>query len=164
MRQWIWRRVMAMAAGVLVVAGAASAQQPGALPAIPQAPAIVYVPVAQAPAAAAGAPVAPAPGTVVVQGNGGCSNCGPANGTAQRGFVMSGGGGYYTNKCQFGQTCNNGCGSIHSNLKFTFGPCSSFFAPCGPGFYDKKCGGTPVYGHGPRVGYNPCVYDSYLNH
>lgn len=159
MRQWMWRRVMAAAAGVLAVAGSASAQQPAALPAIPQAPAVIVYQPAQ-PAATA-APTGP----VVVQGNGGCSNCGSANSTASRGFVMSGGGGYYTNKCQFGQTCNNGCGSIHSNLKFTFGPCSSFFAPCGPGFYgSKKCNGTPVYGHGPRVGHNLCNYDSYLNH
>lgn len=163
MRQWMWRRIMSATAGLLVLAGTASAQAPATLPTIPQAPAVIYVPVAPQ-AAAANAPMTPQPGTVIVQGNGGCSNCGTANGTAQRGFVMAGGGGYFTNKCQFGQTCNNGCGSIHSTLKFTFGPCSSFFAPCGPGFYDNKCKGTPVYGHGPRTGHNPCVYDSNLNH
>jgi hypothetical protein len=162
MRQWIWRRVVAAAAGVLVAAGAASAQPPGAT--IPIAPPVEQAPVVAAQPPAVAVPGVPAAGPVVVQGSGGCSNCG-SGGTAHRGFVMSGGGGYFTKSCQFGQTCNNGCGSMHSTGKFILGPCSSYFAPCGPGFYGHHhCPGTPVYGVGPRVGFNPCIYDSYLNH
>lgn len=148
MRQRMWRRVVAAVAGALVLAGSAAAQQPAAA-----GPGGLFIPQA--------APAAP----VVVPGSGGCTNCGSGGGTAHRGFVMSGGGGYLTSNCPLGATCNNGCGSAASTAKFVLGPCSSFFAPCGPGYYGRgKCPGTPVYGVGPRVGMNPCVYDSYLNH
>ncbi len=135
------RKFLIAALGVLAVAGFASAQQP------------TYAP----------APVQPASGATVIRGTAGCSNCGPTT-TASRGFTMSLGkvtGG----NCQLGAPCQNGCGSVKSDLAFHFGSCKSFFAPCGP-----------TIGHGPRCGTLPFAapfgqgfpcprpYDSYANH
>ncbi|MBX9624818.1 MAG: hypothetical protein K2X82_13515, partial [Gemmataceae bacterium] len=128
----------------------------------------------------------------VVAGSGGCAtgNCGGGfagpgaagghHGTAGRGFVMSHGngnayGGYFTDSCPYGRRCNNGCGSLRSDAGFVLGSCRSFFAPCGPGLLDcghgRGCGGglfgkCPKGGCGvPRSGpFDPCHYDSYLNH
>ncbi|HJZ55094.1 MAG TPA: hypothetical protein VKE74_09060 [Gemmataceae bacterium] len=173
MRQWIWRRVIAAAAGVFVLVGSAAAQQPAPypLPAIPVAPAgAISLPDVPPPAASAATPTPPGNG-VVVTGNGGCGGCG-------KGYVMAGGG-YLTSNCPLGSGCNNGCGSLRSTAGFVLGPCSSFFDPCGPrtaghghgghggcggGLFGGHCPGAPIYGHGPTTGFNPCIYDSYLNH
>ncbi|MDB5313249.1 MAG: hypothetical protein JWO38_7451 [Gemmataceae bacterium] len=191
MRQRMWRSLFAAAVSVLALAGSASAQnQPPTLPVGPGPVRSTAVPIPQVragnsavtaqpatgptaltvpsvPAAAAGTPIAPTPGTVVVPGDGGCASCGTARpgATATRGFVMNTTGGYVGTDCQFGRRCNNGCGSLKSDLGFFFGPCRSFFDPCGPrGLECGRCH-TPVYGHGAMNGpFNPCVYDSYLNH
>jgi hypothetical protein len=107
----------------------------------------------------------------VVPGTGGCTNCGPAaGGTAHRGFLMTASGGYFGTSCQFGQPCNNGCGSLRSDAGFVLGSCRQFFAPCGPtpcagGLWGKhgSCN-NPVLGRGACGPFNPCVYDSYANH
>jgi hypothetical protein len=133
-------------------------------------------------------PAAPAPAApVAVRGSGGCPNgdCGGFAGpgavagghrTAHRGFVMgNAAGGYFTDACQFGRRCNNGCGSLRSDAGFVLGSCRSFFAPCGPGLLDcghgRGCGGG-LFGKCPKGGpgvppagpFDPCLYDSYLNH
>jgi hypothetical protein len=182
MRQRIWRHLIA-AAGVFVLAGAAAAQQPGGaapitLPQVPVPTQPGAVVPQEVPPGSAGVPAAPGVGGVAVPGNGG---------TASRGFVMSGNGGYFCTSCPSAQPCNNGCGSLRSDAGFVFGSCRSYFNPCGPGlagcgghghghghgggsgcgsglFGHDRCPGTPVYGTGPRVGFNPCIYDSYLNH
>ena len=169
MRQ-MWRRLFAAAVGAFALAGSAAAQNPVT---IPQASTVTAQPamsptVPSVPAAAAGAPVAPSKGAVVIQGDGGCAGggCGSAHpvATAARGFVMNSTGGYVGTDCQFGRGCNNGCGSLKSDLGFFFGSCNSFFAPCGPGTLGcHKCL-TPVYGRGSCGPYNPCVYDSFMNH
>lgn len=140
MRQRMWRQLFAAAAGVFVLAGAASAQYqppplgPGASPVFAQpapGPTIPSVPAAAAPTL---------PG---------------------KSFYMAGG--YYGTNCQYGSRCNNGCGSLSSDLGFMFGPCKSFMAPCGPG--PANCGRclSPL-GRGPCGPFNPCFYDSYGNH
>ena len=180
MRQRIWRRLCAAAVGLAVVAGPAAAQnstppapvviQPASpvTPALPSAPS---TPRAQ-PAPGPTAPSVPAAAPVVVTGNGGCTNCtapgGVASvggGTGGRGFVMSGGGGYFGTNCQSGHNCNSGCGSLRSDAGFVLGSCRSFFAPCGPGLLggSGRCH-HPVGGTGPAGPFNPCVYDSYNNH
>lgn len=177
MRLRIWGRLAAAVLGAAALAGPASAQAPApvvvpqqvvAQPAPgPTAPTVAVpgVPAALPPAAAAGVPVAPAPGTTVVAGNGGCTNCGPAaGGTAHRGFLMNASGGYYGSSCRYGQSCNNGCGSFRSDLGVVFGSCKSFFAPCGPGAFGRGTCNHPVLGSGPCGPFNPCHYDSYLNH
>ena len=196
MRLRIWGRLAAAAVGAAALAGSVSAQTPapvvvphqvvaqpapgptsptvaapGALPSIPVAAQPAPVVVQPAPAAvppAAVAPVAPAPGPAVVAGNGGCSNCGPG-GTAHRGFVMNATGGYVGTACGYGHPCNNGCGSLRSDLGVVFGSCRSFFSPCGPGLHGVGKHGRgdcniPVFGSGPCGPFNPCIYDSYLNH
>lgn len=173
MRLRIWGRLTAAAVAATALVGSASAQTPARGPVVftpqqvvaqpapgPTAPTVPAVPSAP-PAAAAGTPVAPAPGATVVTGNGGCTNCG--NGTANRGFVMSATGGYVGTACRFGMPCNNGCGSLRSDLGVVFGSCKSFFSPCGPGLHGRGCN-HPVGGTGPCGPFNPCVYDSYLNH
>jgi hypothetical protein len=117
----------------------------------------------------------------------------PVNGapgvTGGRGYYMSG----PVTETRLGSGIN-GCGSCKQDLAFVFGPCKTFFAPCG-GLYGGHgglghgglgggcgrggCGGwgggggggcgaggciTPVYGTGRSRGFNPCIYDSYLNH
>ena len=174
MRRQFCRRLFAAAVGVLALAGSVSAQNQTAAP--PLAPGVVVtVPpvetaaqpapgptVPSVPATVAAAPVeaVPAAGPAVVHGSGGCTNCG----TGRHGFVMSGGGGYFGSDCPTGHRCNNGCGSLRSDCGFIFGSCRSFFAPCGPrglgGHFQK----TPVYGTGASGPFNPCIYDSYLNH
>jgi len=174
MRQRMWRRLCAAAFAAVVLAGSAAAQNPTPAIAIPQAngaalaqPAPTLPSVAGSPAASAGTVVPPTPGAVIVKGSGGCTNCTtPGVGTAARGFVMGASGGYFGTNCQTGQACNSGCGSLRSDAGFAFGSCKQFFAPCGP----TPCGGhfgkcrTPVGGTGPCGPFNPCVYDSYLNH
>jgi len=156
--------MFAALASVLAVAGLASAQSPSPNP----------LPLPPSPAQIAGTPVIGAPviltGATHVKGSGGCSSCGSAATAAPLG-------------CYGTPACNNGCGSVKSDCGFIFGSCKSFFSPCGPstsghghgngvgggcgglggGGHHGRCAllplGTP-YGHG----YNPCVYDSVLNH
>lgn len=141
--------------GVLAASGAVSAQQPQQPVRYPALP----------PAAAAAIPVQPASGATVISGGAGCTNCGTAAGPVTRGFSMSGFGG---GNCAFGSTCNNGCGSVKSNLAFQFGSCKNFFSPCGPtwgGFGHKdRCPTGPMnqpWGTGFGC---PRAYDSYANH
>jgi hypothetical protein len=183
MRQWkMWRRLFAVAAGVFALAGTASAQyQP--VPPVPPGPVTpVYLPIPQAPVAgptagptvpsvpalAAGSPIPGTPGSVAVVGTNGCNNCGSG-----RGFTMSGG--YVGSNCQYGNPCNSGCGSCKADTGFIFGPCKSFFSPCGPGLHGhgngnglfgggRCCPPAAIHGRGPCGPFNPCVYDSYLNH
>lgn len=157
--QRMWRQMFAALAGVLVVAGLASAQAP--IPQqLPQSPIRgQYVAIPGAPVAAPVAPtVAPAGGQVFVRGSGGCNSCGSASTAVP---------------CKTGNTCNNGCGSFKSDCAFMFGSCKKFFDPCGP--VGNGCGNGHGRGHGPRCGvhpfgkpysngYNGCNYDSYLNH
>ena len=65
--------------------------------------------------------------------------------------------------CPTGQGCNNGAGSFRSDVGFILGTSKSFFGPCGPGVWGPRCN-TPVLGRGACAPFNPCVYDSYLNH
>lgn len=168
MRQWIWRRLFAAATVAIVMSGTASAQDrtpppPLAIPvASVSAEAATGPTVPTVPAASAAAPIAPPADAVVVPPSAGHHPIG----TAARGFVMEAGGGYYGSNCLTGQTCNNGCGSLKSDCKFLFGSCRSFFSPCGPrlggGAWLDNCR-TPVYGTGWGP-FNPCCYDTYLNH
>ena len=150
------RRLLLAVFGVLAVSGVASAQQPRYAPPIP-------VPTI-APGAVAATPVVPASGATVIKGDG-CTNCGP---TAKHGFKMSGGHG---GGCQLGNSCQNGCGSVKSDLAFHFGSCKNFFSPCGPAYghgglfgHGNKCPALPFaepWGQGWTC---PRAYDSYHNH
>jgi hypothetical protein len=176
MRQRIWRRLFAAAAGVVVLVGTAAAQTP--------APSVAPPPVAAQPAPGpvapsvpsviAGAPVAPAPGTVVVPGNGSVYvPNGSHAGTYHSGYFMSG----PATPTRLGSG-PNGCGSCAQDAAFVFGSCRSFFAPCGgvSNGHGNGCGHglfgrghfgkciNPVGGTGATQGLNPCCYDSYLNH
>lgn len=201
MRLQNWRLLVAVAAGVVSLSGPVSAQNSnptGGLgstfpvaPPVPQsmgaatvnaqpAPGPTAPTVPSLPAAAAGTPVPPSKGAVVVQGNGGCTNGGSttSTGTGVRGFVMSASGGYYGTNCQTGLNCNNGCGSVRSDCAFMFGSCKTYFSPCGPlqgasggscGLFGGcglfgKCFGNPVGGRSPCNPFNPCHYDSYASH
>ncbi len=99
------RKMFFAAIGALLVAGFASAQQP--------------VPVAQPAAPTAAAPT-------VIRSNAGCTNCGSSSSFKHKFFMATGG------NCKYGSGCQNGCGSLKSNLAFTFGSCKNFFDPCGP--------------------------------
>ena len=153
--QRMCRRFFAAVVGLVAVAGAASAQSPP-----PN-----YFPPVQA------APVTPASGTAVVQGQGGCSNCG----SAANGYAVPYG--------SYGPRDRNGCGSLKADCGFIFGSCKSFFDPCGPvpcdggggkhagkhgGLFGGRLGGCcgiqpfgSPYNNG---GWNHCTYDSFLNH
>lgn len=123
--------------GVFAVSCAASAQQPQ------------YRPAPQYPAAAAATPVQPASGATIIPAGAGCAKCGPV---LRGGFTMSSVTG---GNCALGAPCQNGCGSVRSDLGFHFGSCKQFFAPCGP---------TPFaapWGQGFGC---PRTYDSYANH
>jgi hypothetical protein len=150
------RRLILAALGVLAIASAASAQQP--LPPAPQPqPAQPAVP---SPAAVAAPPAQPAPATTVIRGNSGCSSCGSK--------IQSVTGG----NCLYAYGCQNGCGSLKSDLAFTFGSCKDFFSPCGPtcgsmfgnGLFGSKCPKLQFaqpYGTGWQC---PRQYDTYTNH
>jgi hypothetical protein len=156
------RRLFLAVLGVVAVTGVASAQQP-----IYQQPPIA--PPAYSPGAVAAAPVQPASGATVIKGNG-CSNCGPTVASSSRGFTMSkltGG------NCLTGDPCQNGCGSVKSDLAFHFGSCKSFFSPCGPSLGGHGKGGLFGGGRCPTVPFAepwgqgwgcPRAYDSYANH
>jgi hypothetical protein len=140
---------------LLSLMNAATAQQPVSA----QPPLATSVP---APAAVAGTPVQPTAGATVVQGSGGCSNCGTGSGL--KGAVQSVTGG----NCLYGNyACQNGCGSVKSDLAFQFGSCKTFFSPCGPmcnGALGGKCGYLQFakpYGTGWTC---PRQFDTYLNH
>jgi hypothetical protein len=146
------RRFLFAALGVLAVAGVASAQQPR----YPAAPA-QYQPTVS--------PVITAGGTNVVRGDGGCTNCGPTT-SGHRGFTMGAVQSVTGGKCMLSYPCQNGCGSVKSDLAFHFGSCKNFFSNCGP-----TCGG--LFGHCPVQPFNapfgtgwacPRQYDSYANH
>jgi hypothetical protein len=145
------RRLLLAALGVFAVAGVASAQQPQ----VPQYP-------TSGVAAVAGSPVRPAAGATVIQGSGGCTNCGPAKSGC--GFTMSNVTG---GNCLLGYGgCQNGCGSVKSDFAFHFGTCKQFFSPCGPtcGGLWSKCDKLPLaapWGCGWGC---PRAYDSYTNH
>lgn len=137
--QRMWRRMFAAAAGVLAVAGLASAQSPAPNP-------LPRLPVAQP------APVVPASAATHVKGSGGCVGCGPA--------VQTG---------QYGPGQRNGCGSARADAGFVFGSCKSFFAPCGPapceglGRFRNPCPTHP-FAKPFGSGFNTCAYESYNNH
>ncbi|MBN9122632.1 MAG: hypothetical protein J0I06_26380 [Planctomycetes bacterium] len=157
------RKMLLAALGVLAVAGAASAQQP--VPSIPvRMPSVPVTAPTVSPAAAAATPLVPASGATVIRGDGGCANCGSSTG---RGFVMSGISNVTGGNCQLGYPCQNGCGSIKSDLAFHFGSCKNFFAPCGPtcsSLSGHKCPTLPFaapWGQGWQC---PRAYDSYTNH
>jgi len=165
------RRLFLAALGVIAVAGVASAQQPqyvqpGSYP-------------TTAPGVVASTPVVPTSGATVIQGNGGCTSCGPAT----HGYTMSklSGG-----DCMLGYGCQNGCGSVKSDAAFHFGSCKQFFSPCGPscgnggghggglfggghgsgcgGLFGGKCGAQP-FAQPWGIGWQcPRQYDSYANH
>ena len=69
--------------------------------------------------------------------------------------------------CQLGYPCQNGCGSVKSDLAFHFGSCKNFLSPCGPncgGLFGSKCPTMPFnapFGTGWAC---PRQYDSYANH
>jgi hypothetical protein len=180
MRQWIWRHLFAAAVGAFALAGTASAQAPVAPPPVVAQPAPGPV-VPSVPAAIGGLPTAP--GTVVVPNGGNGAVVGQngtyTNGTYNGGYFMSG-----PTSTRLGNG-PNGCGSCGQDAAFVLGSCRSFFSPCGG--ISNGCGGghghgggrghgrglgfllhggciTPVGGHGATQGYNPCIYDSYLNH
>ena len=148
------RRLLLAALGVFAVAGVASAQQPQY-----PAPPVPYPTVS--PAAVATTPVVPASGATVIKGDG-CTNCGPSGPTVRGTFRMVTGG-----DCMLGYPCNNGAGSIKSDLGFHFGSSRTFFAPCGPtwgGAFGYKC---PVQPFNVPWGQGWCCprpYDSYSNH
>jgi hypothetical protein len=124
-------------------------------------------------------------GTVALPGNGGVyTPNGGHSGTYHGGYFMTGG--PVSTRLGGGP---NGCGSCGQDAAFVFGSCRSFFSPCGGmaagcgghGHGGKGgCGGhgnghglgfllrggciNPVGGTGPAQGFNPCCYDSYLNH
>jgi hypothetical protein len=151
------RQLFLAALGVVAVSGVASAQYPQSSPQPPaRLPAI---------AAFSGAPVQPASGAAV----------GP---TVRGSFIMAIGHNVHAPGCPTGHACNNGCGSVKSDLAFHFGSCKNFFSPCGPhwGGHGKGCGGL----FGGRFG-GPCptlpfaapwgpgwtcppIYDSHANH
>src|SRR5262245_53536715 len=127
------RRFLFAALGVLAVAGVASAQQPHY-----PAPPVQYPPVGPRVAAPQ---IIPASGRNVIRCDGGCTNCGPT--TGHRGFTMSSVTG---GKCMVGYPCQNGCGSVKSDLAFHFGSCKNFFSNCGPtcgGLFGEKCPTQP---------------------
>jgi hypothetical protein len=152
------RQLFLAAFGVLALAGAASAQQPR-----------YAMPPTQYPVVAPGTATTPTitpTGAQVIRGDGGCTNCGPK----ASGYTMSSKGygiaGYACDKCMYGYPCQNGCGSLKSDLAFHFGTCKSFFDPCGPthcGLLGHKCFGpfAQPWGQGWTC---PRNYDTYMNH
>jgi hypothetical protein len=150
------RHLFLAALGVFVVSGVASAQQPQYQPA-PQ-----YYP-ATPTAAAAATPLQPASGATVIRGNGGCTDCGTTT-AGRSGFTMSNVTG---GSCKYGYPCQNGCGSVKSDLAFHFGTCKQFFAPCGPTCGGLWRNGCPTTGFAQPWGTGfgcPRAYDSYANH
>lgn len=149
--QRIWRQMCAAAAGVLVVAGLAAAQNPpNPFPVRPTAgPGYVIVPAS----AGYNTPVVP-PGSGVMGFASQVHNAPPVP-YAQPSVA-------------------SGCGNIKSDLGFMFGSCRSFFDPCGPVPCNGGGHGTHRFGKGGcpsapyaapyGTGYNTCCYDSYLNH
>jgi hypothetical protein len=156
------RHLLLATLGVLAISSAVSAQQPQYYyPAAPKYP-------AAAPAAAAGAQLQPVSGTTIIRGNGGCTNCGtPATQhgpTIRNSFTMAN---VHGGNCGLGAPCQNGCGSVKSDLAFHFGTCKQFFSPCGPtigGLWKGPCPSAPMaqpFGTGWGC---PRGYDSYANH
>lgn len=152
--QRAWRRLFVALAGVLAVAGMASAQNPVQYQAQP-------VQAAPVVAKAAGGQVTPASGSVVIRGVGGCTNCGSASAGAAAAA--------YPQNAAYGPRDRNGCGGPRSDAGFIFGGCKSFFDPCGPNPCGKHrgchggCGAHPFaspYG----TPFSGCAYGSYLNH
>jgi hypothetical protein len=182
--QRMWRRMFAAVAGVVVVAGLASAQSPppysvpNQLPPVNATPAPGYaVPL---PAAIPGAPVTPV-GATHIRGSGGCSGCASPTGSA------CGCGLAPVPNASYGAGCGNGCGSIKADAGIVFGSCKSFFNPCGPlplghgngngcgNGHGGGCGNGGGHGLGGKCGIFPlgkpynvgthgCVYDSFLDH
>jgi len=151
----MWRYLFAALAGVLAVAGLASAQSP---------PPNLLPPIQSV---SPGAP--PAPGTVA-----------PASGN----YASDGGAKAVMHApvpyASYGPNQWNGCGGFKSDLGFMFGTCKSFFDPCGPlpcedkgwnlgkclgnKFRHGGCCGIHPFGKPYNTGCNMCTYDSFLNH
>jgi hypothetical protein len=165
------RRLFLSVFGVFAVVGVAAAQQPQT-----QQPPIAAP--AYPPAAMAAAPVQSGSGLAL--NNGGCINCsGPATfpsltgGAPAAGFQMVTGG-----HCMLGYGCQNGCGSVKSDLAFQFGTCKQFFSPCGPSCAGGLFGGgkTSLFGNKEKCPVVPFAqpygtgwlcprqYDTYANH
>jgi hypothetical protein len=150
--------------------------QPAPGPVVPSVPATV-------------APLAPGQGAVVVPGNGGVY---APNGTYNGGYFMSGPGtptrlGSGPNGCG---SCAQDAAFVFGSCRSFFAPCggvSNGHGHGGRGHHGNGCGGhggngcgnghggglgfllrggciNPVGGTGPAQGFNPCCYDSYLNH
>ncbi len=140
MRRWILRAA-AVALAVVATAGVSSAQAPVIVESAP----------------AAGYPVG------VTQASG-CSTCGGGSSSKGYGAFRIGEG------CQNTPSCGNWC----TERTFLFGGCKQFFTPgqdctgCGPFGGKHGHGGhgcvSPIFGTGPANPFNPCCYDSYLNH
>lgn len=152
MMRRMWRSLFSAVAGLLVLAGSASAQLgvPKAFPPV-QTVSGQYTPAA--------APVAPASGSYASEGGAKAVMRAPIP---------------YGN---YGQGQLNGCGGFKSDLGFIFGTCKSFFDPCGPvpcGADGKAFGGRlsgrllggknlHPFGSPYNVGCTGCSYDSFLN-
>ncbi len=173
----MWHQMFSAVAGMLAIAGAASAQYqvPNTFPSIPPQPAIP-MPMPTSPVALPSpylnghvAPVSGGfngPNPVTVQGQGVCGVIGQVRAQPP---------------IQYGEycpTCANGCGNYKHDLGFIFGSCKSYFSPCGPepctgcsGTGTHRFGGlckggrcgVPPFGKPYATG-GPCKYDSYLDH
>lgn len=150
------RKLYLTLCGVVAFAGSAAAQDPHIQIVSPVPAAYPTYP----PATHAASPVVPVAGSSIIRGNG-CTNCDkPSLGTT---FKMVTGG-----DCPFGHPCQNGCGSLKSNLAFAFGSCKNFFNPCGPtwgsGLFGNKCPKTPFAAPFGEGWHCPRQYDSFTNH
>jgi hypothetical protein len=162
------RRLFLSVLGVCAVAGVATAQQPQTQQPPIAAPAYPPAAMASVPVQSGGLP----------SYNGGCINCsGPATfpsltgGAPARGIQMVTGG-----NCMLGYGCQNGCGSVKSDLAFQFGTCKQFFSPCGPScagglfgggkgtLFGDKCP-TLQFAQPYGIGWLcPRQYDTFANH
>ena len=152
--QRMWRPMFAALAGVLAVAGFASAQSPPPKPFPP-------VQSVSTPGQIVGGPIAPASGSYASEGGVKAVMHAPIPYAA------------------YGPGQLNGCGGFKSDLGFMFGTCKSFFDPCGPvpcedrgwnlgkrlgSKFGGKCGcGVHPFGSPYNTGCNACTYGSYAN-
>lgn len=152
MMRRMWHSLFTAVAGLVVLAGSASAQSAAPKPFPP----VQTVSGQSTPAAA---PVAPASGSYVSEGGARAVMHAPIPYAA------------------YGKGQLNGCGGFKSDLGFIFGSCKSFFDPCGPvpcGADGKALGGRlngrllggsrlHPFGSPYNVGCTGCSYDSFLN-
>ena len=142
MRQRIWRRLFAAAIGLIAAGGTASAQYQTAAPPLapPAALTPVVIPVETAtqpsvPAAVAGTPIAPGKDAVIyAQAAPPGAPVAPVPHTPIWAPPPKGPPGYFMSgpdtPTRLGSGVN-GCGSCKQDAAFVFGPCKSYFAPCG---------------------------------